>query len=698
MKLLKNMSVPNSCQKSRIEGCLKKLLCSFIIASPAMLMAQGWQANYEGVMLQGFYWNSYDATNWKNIESQADELSQYFKLIWIPQSANCGHESMGYDPLYWFSNYNSAFGTEEELRSMIGTLKKNGVGTIADVVINHRGNVSNWVDFPAESYNGTNYQLLSTDICADDDNGKAAEWAKKNGYQLSKNKDTGDDFSGMRDLDHNSQNVQDNVKAYLNFLIKELGYVGVRYDMVKGYAAKFTGTYNASVMPSFSVGEYFDYNKQLVENWIDGTMVNSEIQSAAFDFPTRNSVKQACAYSNWTKLGDGGLATDPKYSRYAVTFVENHDTEKREDSAQDPIKQDTLAANAYILAMPGTPCIFLKHWIDCKKDIKNMILLRNLTGINNQSNWKCIESTVPRYVFTTTGTNGKLLVAVGSSANKYSADKQIWALAAEGKNYRYFIERSKETAWTSLPSGEYPENTQITLRAISQDDNAKIVYTLNGSEPTANSTTVDNETTVSLPEGNHTLKVGLLINGNVSGVIERKYNVALFQPYTISVNVNTDNVGWTNMNVWSWGGDGSHNPTIKNWPGDRVTATTSVGGKQWYTLSYTINSENDYVNFVFSTNTGSPQTENVQNVKKTSYFEISSDANNGKYKVTDVTSKYSSSSISTITGNEIKANNTKVIAIDGTIVRNFNKFVPTDEATIDLKQGLYIVNGTKIAK
>ena len=58
-----------------------------------------------------------------------------------------------------------------------------------------------------------------------------------------------------------------------------------------------------------------------------------------------------------------GLAKEANYARYAITFVENHDTEDRGgDNHQDPIKKDTLAANAYILAMPGTPCIFLKHY------------------------------------------------------------------------------------------------------------------------------------------------------------------------------------------------------------------------------------------------------------------------------------------------------------------------------------------------
>ena len=97
---------------------MNKKLSSLVaaLALPAALMAQGWPANHQGVMLQGFYWNSFDASHWKNLESQADELAQYFNLVWIPQSGNCGGESMGYDDLYWFNNYQSAFGSEQELR------------------------------------------------------------------------------------------------------------------------------------------------------------------------------------------------------------------------------------------------------------------------------------------------------------------------------------------------------------------------------------------------------------------------------------------------------------------------------------------------------------------------------------------------------------------------------------------------------
>ena len=133
---------------------MKRLLTTltFVVATLGM-MAQGWPENYGGVMLQGFFWDSFNDTQWTRLEKQADELATTFDLVWIPQSANCGGTSMGYDDLYWFENYNSSFGNEAELRSLIKTFKEKGIGTIADVVINHRKNVSNWVDFPKETYN-----------------------------------------------------------------------------------------------------------------------------------------------------------------------------------------------------------------------------------------------------------------------------------------------------------------------------------------------------------------------------------------------------------------------------------------------------------------------------------------------------------------------------------------------------------------
>ena len=57
--------------------------------------SQGWPSQYGGVMLQAFYWDSFNDTQWALLESQADELAGTFDLVWLPQSGNCGGQSMG---------------------------------------------------------------------------------------------------------------------------------------------------------------------------------------------------------------------------------------------------------------------------------------------------------------------------------------------------------------------------------------------------------------------------------------------------------------------------------------------------------------------------------------------------------------------------------------------------------------------------
>ena len=591
-----------------------------IIATISM-MAQGWPANYGGVMLQGFFWDSYNDTQWTRLEKQADDLATTFDLVWIPQSGNSGGTSMGYDDLWWFNNYNSSFGSEAELRSMINTFKAKGIGTIADVVINHRKNVSNWVDFPKETYNGVTYEMKSTDICANDDGGKTKTWASQNGYSLSVNNDTGEGWDGMRDLDHKSENVQTIVKAYLNFLLNDLGYAGFRYDMVKGYSASYTKMYNEDSKPQFSVGECWD-SSNTIKNWIDGTGKTS----AAFDFQFRYTVRNAINAGDWTYLNKQNQGNWPlvssnynngNYRQYAVTFVENHDVQDRGTTNNynpDPIKKDTLAANAYLLAMPGTPCIFLTHWKAYKQEIANMVAVRKAVGITNTSVPQNVASNKDYYAVQTTGSKGKLLAVVGTKADSYQPTSTEWKKVLGGYHYVYYV------------SGIEPES---------------IAY------PT--------------------------------------FKPSDFQKYTISVNVNVDQVGWSRVNFWTWGGDGSHAPKNGNWPGDQVTSTTDIGGKKWYTQTYTINEEYDAVSFVFSTSTGSPQTVDVTNVTTDKFFEISASKDGSKHLVNDVTASYISG-ISPITFKTV--GNGKVYTLDGRLVR-------TNGSLDNLPKGVYIINGKK---
>ena len=673
---------------------MKKLYTTLpLLFLPLLMMAQGWPSQYKGVMLQGFYWDSYDATKWTNLQDQAKELGQYFDLVWLPQSANCGGQSMGYDDLYWFADYNSSFGSEAELRSLIKAFKDNGIGTIADVVINHRKNKSNWVDFPKETYNGVTYELTSTDICSDDDGGATKQWADQNGYSLSPNKDTGEGWSGMRDLDHKSENVQTSVKAYLKMLLEDLGYTGFRYDMVKGYSGSYTKLYNDYAQPTYSVGECWD-GTNTIRNWIDAT----EKTSAAFDFQFRYTVRNAINRNDWTQLGKQNEGNWPlvsssyqngEYRRWAVTFVENHDTERRSNAAQDPIVRDTLAANAYLLAMPGTPCVFLTHWMACKKDIKMMINARKAAGIHNESSYANHTNSTGYYGVRVTGDKAQLLAVVGNNVANYTPNEQ-WQAIIKGYHYAYYLNRQAETAWIDLPSGQYDGAQTATLTAVSQQEGAKMVYTTDGSTPTAQSAQATTGTTVNIPVGTTVLKVALLTGSTVGEVVTREYTVTAFEPHDITAYVNTDEVGWTSVNFWTWGGDGTHTPANSSWPGDKVTATVQKDGRNWYVKTYRMNSANDCVNFVFSTNSGSPQTVDVNNISEDTFFVISAETEGGKNKVNTL-----SAGIDNAVAEQPSATGTTIYTADGRLVRTLAPGERMEQVLPTLPRGLYITGGKK---
>ncbi|MCW4083319.1 alpha-amylase family glycosyl hydrolase [Segatella copri] len=604
------------------------------------LNSQGWASDYSGVMLQGFSWDSYNESQWKVLEKQADELKGYIDLVWLPQSGKCLETTqvMGYMPYYYF-NQNSSFGSEAELRSLITKFKAAGIGAIADVVINHR-NTEGWYNFPAETYKGVTYQMQSTDICKNDDGGTTATQAATDGVSLSQNIDEGTDFGGCRDIDHKSENVQKVIKAYLKYLKDDLGYTGFRYDMVKGFDGSHVADYNDATGVEYSVGEYWDGNDK-IESWINRT----NKKSAAFDFQFRYNVRDAvngaangkvATSSDWSKLNSNdNLMHDANYRRYAVTFVENHDTQKRSESEQnDPLRKDTIAANAYMLAMPGTPCIFQPHWNAYKSEIKEMIAARKYAGITNMSNYANKQSKKTLYVNKVTGTKHKLLVAVGNDADKYAGETGYTKILS-GYHYAYFLSNDAETSWTDVPSGSYEEGFKTTLTAVSQTEGAKLVYTLDGSTPTAKSTTVESGKEISI-NGTCTLKVGLLVNGEVRNIATHQYTIEKFKAYKFMVYVNADAVNWNSLYCYTW-----KKAASVEWPGEKMTETKTIGGKTWYYKEVSIDNANEVVNVIFnSTGTDKPQTVDITGLNSTAYFEIETSKEGKKNKVKDVTAEY----------------------------------------------------------
>jgi alpha-amylase len=413
---------------------------------------------------------------------------------------------------------------------------------------------------------------------------------------------------------------------------------------------------------------------------------NEVVQSATFDFAFRYSARDACNGNAWNKLANGGLATESGYSRYAVTFVENHDMQDRGNVTgyeKDPITNNIEAANAWLMAMPGTPCVFLLHWKRYKNEIKQMILARKVAGISNQSSWEQKASSTMFYKLETTGSNGKLYAILGSG----SLEDDNYVKILSGTKYAYYLSKSTETPWVSLAEGTYSSAMDATLTAVSENADAQLVYTIDGTDPTSISTKVSSGTAISISE-TCTLKIGLLVDGKVKSIITRKYVIKPFVAHKAVVYLKDPN--WsTDVYFYSWANDGKNTQLLGNWPGTAISDTKEIDGVKWYYHEFDVNTENYSFNIIFNQGNGKTQTVDIGPLSEDTYYEIG-DVVNGKFTVNNITE--------TVTGiipvkNLVGSDSVvKVYTLDGRLV----KTSPNNaDALSGLAKGIYIVNKKK---
>lgn len=151
-----------------------------------------------------------------------------------------------------------------------------------------------------------------------------------------------------------------------------------------------------------------------------------------------------------------------------------------------------------------------------------MINARRLAGITNQSKILEIGSAPAYYVMKTNGDNGKYVYLV---TGNYNPDNTSYmTLATSGKNYKIYLSNNVELPWASKPSGTYSNSIDVTLTAISEDKNARLVYTTDGTEPTASSTAVNSGAVINIAAST-VLKVALLKNGTPQNTVIYNYTI-----------------------------------------------------------------------------------------------------------------------------------------------------------------------------
>ena len=437
------------------------------------------------VMLQGFYWESHrfghpdrfpqlGTKRWYEIvRGDAGDIRQgRFDLIWLPPPCYAGDISAGYNPKQYFKLDNS-YGSFDQQRALLTTLRQDGIAPVADIVINHRDGNTGWVDFKNPDWG------LST-ICADD---KAFNDPRSPAYNTPialrgapKERPypygaswTTYNYPDIRNIDHTNPQVRRDILRYL-LELKSAGYLGWRYDLVHGYRANWIALYNKRTQPTFSVGEY-DWDKQPEQRgwaWYTATRPGDFAStSSVFDFFTMFVLKDHKGqYDPWYGFGNGlGLVGDTTdnipWKDRAVTFLENHDTGYRtneDGTPQQGHEQDNFLNNwqveqgyAYILTHPGVPCVYWKHYCEWGKDlhdkIQALINARKVAGVNAASALFLQNNARQKGVYAARvlGKKGDLYVRIGG-------EDTDWQPSASGyKLYREYAQGTNWKVWIALP-------------------------------------------------------------------------------------------------------------------------------------------------------------------------------------------------------------------------------------------------------
>ena len=550
----------------------------------------------EDVMLQAFYYDSYrdgapgdvlvngkqlGNTKWNVLLSQSDEIGTYFDLVWLPPSGK-SEGGTGYHQTV-YSNQNSDWGSQKDLLEFINRMHAADTKVIADIVINHAGGKS-WCEFYTQNFG--EYGMFEPDaswIAQSDEvnfNSEAGDCKGKATGPEDGGYNGQDNYGSARDWAHAKPEVQEMMKAYLKWMKNVIGFDGWRYDYAQGFKGKYIDMYNSASENYFSVVEFWNGDMNNIKSYLNDVNWNT----LAFDFSTKYSAIQGIADGNYQRcMGSGLLGAG--LSKYAVTFVDSHDTyfgcEAGRDnndeiggcgkSMEDYNKDRVLGANAFILSMPGVPCVFYPHWVKYKDAIGKMVLARKAAGVHSESKVSD-EAGNGYYKSTITGHHGSIRLLLGPNSG-FETTPAGYTLAYKGGNFAmYYTTTEAEVPVLSItPSTIYKTETYtVEMSAVALSGTPTIYYTVDGTDPT-NSSTKKTYTTSFTVQGTTIVKAYATLNGVNTAVQEATYTYQEPQQTPLTVKFMPP-ATWETVYLYAW--DGTN---LGAWPGMEWKTKDSEG-------------------------------------------------------------------------------------------------------------------------
>ena len=411
------------------------------------------RGNGKDVMLQAFHWNlvktqgdgTLDGRNiswYRILTDSADRIASCgFTVIYLPPPwrddsswDNAGKHGGG-EGYFWHDfDLDSRYGTKNELKELVLALHSRGIKAISDLVVNHR-----------------DASRMTRDV-----------WEYPGECWANGGTDTGGSFfDGKYDMNLSNRRVIDRIRNAMTELMDECGIDGWRWDYVRGYETQEVVNWIKSTRKEeyLSVGEYWQdsayiYDDPMVKRYgaDEGNRIIGWAQESggcAFDIILKRHIQTGDPRN--LKFGLAAQS-DPEKSAGMVTFTDNHDTGASPYSPANGWGQECWPcpvnfkskAYAFILTMPGIPCVY---WPDCfdwghENEIKELIALRKTAGLTSSSRWEDLTATHYGFAAKIKNSSGidALAVSIGSDYRENSDD---WIKGFEKKgDYTIWINKN----------------------------------------------------------------------------------------------------------------------------------------------------------------------------------------------------------------------------------------------------------------
>ncbi|KAH7084380.1 glycoside hydrolase superfamily [Paraphoma chrysanthemicola] len=277
---------------------------------------------------------NYCGGTFKGLESKLDYIKNLgFDAVWItPVVANSAGGYHG----YWAQDLyavNSNYGSAADLKSLVSTAHAKGIYVMIDVVANHMG-FGAIADNRPEPLNQASAYHSDCDI--DYNNQTSIEVCR---------------IARLPDLNTQSSEIKTVLNTWVNWLVKEYSFDGVRIDTVKHVQQDFWPDF-ASAAGVYSIGEVWDGNPTYLAQY--AKLMPGLLNYATY-YPMNRFYQQTGSSQDLVDMINTVSNTFPDPSALG-TFLDNHDNPRWLNVKND----QTLLKNAlaFVILSRGIPILY----------------------------------------------------------------------------------------------------------------------------------------------------------------------------------------------------------------------------------------------------------------------------------------------------------------------------------------------------